>query len=661
MTSQQFTPDNVTFSRILTIENRKIGYTIPPYQRGYIWGNKQWEELWSEIYNEEIGVIQNNNFLGAIICIQNTTGTEAITWREVVDGQQRITTLTLLFIAIWKKLGSIVEDELKKELSEISFSDEFKTALSDIKRMLFMSDNVDNPMPRLQPARIADDDKVFKKILQTLVDYSTIVTEIYKYHESAKTKIAFPTLIRTTNSPINNSFTYEKSKIYECLVYFEKQIPNNVDDILKIYNCVKNMRFVLLLASAEEDAYQLFQVLNDRGVDLSSVDVIKSYLFAGLNQSDAELASRHEQWIEMQKILGSTAIQERYLRHLYNAHLRFEYKIEDKILDQTRVTTLKSDYRYLISKFDNATMDKFYDSIIENGQLYKEISNPVDVVSTGGFLTDSDKIKFRLKDLKNIEAATSYLLLLYLKIEQNNDRLEFTDAEYLELLDFLCAYYVRRNIMGQPTTNKMDPLVVTLVHDLCQPSFIGSIKNLLASNIDKKSQWKIVFDKIKDSYLNRNRYKIATWDEFAAELATIDMYAKQRDILDFMFTRIEENTNNRLARVDWQIEHIHPQNPRQGVEKWPNHVGKLGNLTLTLYNQNLSNKDFKTKRDFKDKHGVLRGYSAGVIYLNTNIRFGINSEFILAIAPDWTKEYVDQRTTSIILELKKFLRFPDEQ
>lgn len=92
---------NYPLSQILGTEQH-VKYIIPKYQREYIWGKEEWEFLFNDLSDNE-----NGYFLGTIICIplqrENTFNIQRL---ELVDGQQRLTTLSIIYAAIYDKLNS---------------------------------------------------------------------------------------------------------------------------------------------------------------------------------------------------------------------------------------------------------------------------------------------------------------------------------------------------------------------------------------------------------------------------------------------------------------------------------------------------------------------------------------------------------------------------
>ena len=80
-------------------------YIIPPYQREYSWKEEQWESLFNDIYENETGY-----FLGSIICISSETNE-----LDVIDGQQRLTTLSILLLSLYEKLSHHYNDFFSKK------------------------------------------------------------------------------------------------------------------------------------------------------------------------------------------------------------------------------------------------------------------------------------------------------------------------------------------------------------------------------------------------------------------------------------------------------------------------------------------------------------------------------------------------------------------
>ncbi|NKR46565.1 DUF262 domain-containing protein [Rhodococcus hoagii] len=93
-----------------------VVYRIPRYQREYKWSKPQWEDLFDDIFDSDI----SGYFLGSIICINQTTDTAAESVLEVVDGQQRLTTLSLLLTALYARSEPVVSSSMKNRLLSVN-------------------------------------------------------------------------------------------------------------------------------------------------------------------------------------------------------------------------------------------------------------------------------------------------------------------------------------------------------------------------------------------------------------------------------------------------------------------------------------------------------------------------------------------------------------
>ena len=113
---------NYPVSQLFDIEAGVV-YAIPRYQREYTWGKYQWESLFDDVLENDPGY-----FLGSIICINQTTDTLSVQKLELVDGQQRLTTLSLLFASVYQALKS----------HETDLDDEQRVELINLKRKLVL-------------------------------------------------------------------------------------------------------------------------------------------------------------------------------------------------------------------------------------------------------------------------------------------------------------------------------------------------------------------------------------------------------------------------------------------------------------------------------------------------------------------------------------------
>ena len=112
-------PDELTLANLLATEGNQWHYHIPRFQREYIWNKNNWSKLIEDIYENDPG-----HYMGSVICVHDTSeispANELI--YEVVDGQQRLTTISLLLAAIYSKLTNEVieaDPEINQDVDHI--------------------------------------------------------------------------------------------------------------------------------------------------------------------------------------------------------------------------------------------------------------------------------------------------------------------------------------------------------------------------------------------------------------------------------------------------------------------------------------------------------------------------------------------------------------
>ena len=260
-----------------------VSYRIPPYQREYSWRKSHWEDLFEDLVDAD-----GAHFLGTIITLDQTTDTLEGNILQVVDGQQRLTTLTILLAAVYALLQERRED----------LDDDTRTDLTNLGRLLVRkSDGLPRVTPQKQGLNLFD----YRKVLQD------------------------------AGLPIEGEWKpyFPSRRIAKCYQYFRTAILNlaetegvtQTEAALRVHEAALKAVMVKIEVASHADAFVLFESLNNRGMPLSPVDLIKNHLLAESEKKqimNVDQAFRH--WNEMLSNLGdSYSTQERFLRHYYNA------------------------------------------------------------------------------------------------------------------------------------------------------------------------------------------------------------------------------------------------------------------------------------------------------------------------------------------------------
>ena len=313
-------------------QDEKIVYIVPPYQREYTWKKHQWEALFNDLLENKPGY-----YLGTIICINQTRDTSAPKQElDLIDGQQRMTTLSLLYASIYQVLRHR-RDEL---------TDDQQEELPGLRTRLALKK--DKTQPRLAPQLQTHNQEDY---------FSVLRDELGLPVEGDKPKNA-------GNRRIYRAYKYFLDRV-------EWQAANesrSIADIFGLMELVNAAIIVKIEVLTHSDAYILFESLNNRGVPLTAVDIIKNKLLSIISKRGEAIQPYYNRWKRLVKHLGDDyAVQDRFFRHFYNA-FRGHYT-ELKLPQLATRTTLIPIYEGLLD-FD---VHIVFDELQAAAQVYGKI------------------------------------------------------------------------------------------------------------------------------------------------------------------------------------------------------------------------------------------------------------------------------------------------
>lgn len=584
------TVDQTTVAEIFSINSDKI-YRIPKYQREYTWGINDWDALFNDVTDNDHGY-----FLGSYICVNS--GSLNGTILEVIDGQQRFSTLILLLTALYEKLSEHKDDMDDDDRNDLA---NLRSELANKKQTFAANGKKKTEYKQrlfLQKQNMNDED--FSYILYD----NGIITD-------PKTKP-----LNFGNRRIAKAYRHFGKLIEDEVVEIRNENPN-ITEVGVLFGIVRKFETAVLVGievDTNKDAYMLSESLNHRGVPLSALDLIKNTLIAQAEDaSDAD--NSYEKWKYILNCVGQDdySVQERFFRQYYNAfreELNEPYPKTDKRYYlgylATRTTLLD-----IYEKMIKDDYKRFLDDLSEKAERYSVIVNNSD---------ETHEYTDTLLDLSRISGAPSYILLLYLM--SNQDGLNLMDTDLKAIIKVLITFFVRRNVTDVPNTRKLTQLFMDIIAEakLLQGN---SIVQVVRDRLQAVSASDALFeDKLRGPVYDENP------EAARFILCSIEAQHQTKEIYADLWSR----DNNK--KYVWTIEHIFPEGenvPASWVQMIAggdlalakqhraNYVHTIGNLTITGYNQNLSNMSFEQKRDrtSKDKTKEI-GYKNG-LYLNTGV------------------------------------------
>ena len=264
--------DTGTTSYLELIGNGKT-YRVPPYQRDYAWTQQEWEDLWNDVV-ELRGDPDGRHYMGALV-VQAHGDREFF----VIDGQQRLATISLLALAIIARLRRMADAGEEEDRNR-----ERATGL----RNRFIGEKDPASLIESSRLRLNEIDDPFYQ------DYLVQLRE-----------------------PLNpRGLPRSNALLWQCFQYFSKQIDelqvdadNAGEEIAKVLSetVARHLLFILITVDDELDAYTLFETLNARGLELTTTDLLKNYFFSKV-RVPTDMDALKRRW----HTLIATVTQERF-------------------------------------------------------------------------------------------------------------------------------------------------------------------------------------------------------------------------------------------------------------------------------------------------------------------------------------------------------------
>lgn len=556
--------------------NTSRQFIVPIFQRNYSWQKNQYEQLWFDILRASKFKEKQNHFIGSIVYIDMGTPAGRPQQLLLIDGQQRLTTISILLCAI--------KDYVQKFNLETKLIN-----LAKIKnQFLYNSDEI-------------DEDRY--KLLLNVQDKETYIKLI-------------DNTIFTVNKPATN--------IIKCYEFFYERIEDFIKQhgqIDEIYAGIFKLSLVSISLDKDSDNPQMiFESMNSTGKDLSQTDLLRNYLLMDLTpEKQTRLYKTY--WKPMEELFGEDIYK--------NDVNKFDYFIRDFL-------TLKSNTGY-ICKINNVyeNFKRYYlDNNCEKFAVLRDLFTYAKYYACIDLLQENDdELKLYWQEFKKLDSHVVYPFLL--KLYDDYSRQILIKEDFKKILQVVISYLWRRAICEIPT-NSLSKTFATLYQAVDKDDYVNSV---IKAFVFKSSYKRFPSDyevreklQIKDIYHFRLRKYLLEALENYYHKEPIDLNTANYTIEHIMPQNIEHNLSwQQMLGEDWQEVHSL-------------YLHSLGNLTITGYNAEMSNKSFVEKVNGES------GFKHSHLKLNESI----------AQCDVWNKKAIQRRTnilTDIILKIWKYPEF----
>lgn len=539
-----------TEAKLLDFIKKSPQFIIPIYQRTYSWTASECQQLWDDILragqNEEISA----HFIGSVVYIEQ--GLYQVTSQSpllVIDGQQRLTTVTLLLEALARALGD----------------DEPMDGFSDVKLRAYYLLN-----------QLEKGERAFKLLL-TQNDKESLLALVQQR--------AWP---ETPSTRVKENFEF-----------FQKAIKGLGDDLTPLCAGLAKLVIVDIALSRGQDNPQLiFESMNSTGRELTQADLIRNFVLMGL-EPDHQTRLYEEHWRPMEVAFG----QEGYTKH-FDGFMRHYLTVRTGEIP--KISGVYEAFKEYSRKPRIAAAG--VDALIADVHTF------ANYYCAMALDREPDKeLAVAFQDLRELRVDVAYPFLLELYDDYANGCL--SQADCVSAVRLIESYVFRRAICNIPT-NSLNKTFATFGRALQKERYLESIRAHFL---------------LLPSYR-----RFPNDEEFQRELKVRDLYNFPRR--SYWLRRLENHGRKERVIVDeYTIEHILPQNPNLSAQ-WKADLGPdwarvqeswlhtLGNLTLTGYNSEYSDRSFVEKRDMEG------GFRESPLRLNAGLgqQEGWNEEAIRA-------------------------------
>lgn len=565
-------------------------YVVRAYQREYVWEEKHVNELLNDVYiqfEENKSGSDWEYFIGSIIVCESKGV------YELIDGQQRMTTICLILCAIRDFLQTLEPNK----------------SLDALKKLISSSSTDRNGNEKFRDRIELQYDEDSRKVLENIASKQNF-----------------------DNIPENGSVERIKNAYNAARIFFREEFGEDKDtipELRKFYACfIKNVKLVRVETKSMSQALTVFATINNRGVGLDGMDLLKNLMFIQIKNKDFDKLK--VKWQKMLDIIFKSKEKPlRFLRYFIMANYDSERLRKDNIYEWFEQN--KDQCGYLEKPFD------FMNSLLESAQALANFKKGQDINGNPN------------RYLQNIlYLSSSQHLVLLLATKKWSSQLFTEICQQVE--NFLFIY----NITGQGT-NKLETVFRKWAAKLRVIEDKSSLHKFIAEEIEPKkkllaSKFENSFYELQESSINSKKLKYI--------LAKLTQYIDEEAYKD---DKSHVSLQDTYMNKSVEIEHILPQKYNKLASTFDKpddidkYVERLGNLTLIEkpINSSIKNKSFEIKKESykQSKYLITKSIAEKVnIGINTSIDRAVKG---LDSYEEWNSESIESRQKMLTQLAKK--------
>lgn len=511
-------------------------YKIPRFQRPYSWDRGNIEEFWTDVIEGAAA----SYFIGSMVFYKKAHET------FVVDGQQRLTTLTIFLAALRDVLSEATEDSLAKGIQNViqrkDINDEMRYVLLTETSYPYFQDHIQSfEDPELDDAPSPEE---------------ADMADAYNYAKGKFEEIV---------ARVNSKKTKDGAK--------KKAIRTKLQELR---DRLLNLQVIIVELDNEDEAYIIFETLNTRGKDLAVQDLLKNHLTRLLPAGSADVDATRKRWGHVTEEIAKSA-----------ANLDMSTYVHHFWLSREDYTPLKTLFKRIKSKVNKNNAKQFLMDLDEGVETYRCIFDP----DAFDWEKEQQAVVRSLRALQTFRIRQPTPLVFSL--------LRAGFGETISLKQLKAALYAIEAFHFQHTA----------IASLSSSGGISMMYAAAARELftEKNQQKRAAHLQAFRTKLAGRIPEEGTFTAQFKEVRFLSTDTKQRPLVRYILERIDEHhrTDKIADYSKMTIEHIAPENPSSGKGKVVD-AGNIGNLIFVSENMNgkLKNKDFAAKKKIFERAGI---------------------------------------------------------
>jgi hypothetical protein len=506
-------------------------YRIPRFQRPYSWTRENIQEFWDDVVRDH----PVDYFIGSMVTFK-----EGNQRYGVVDGQQRLTTITILLAVLRNKLQALGLEDLARGIHGL------------IERR-----NIDN-----KEEFILSTETAYPFFQDHILKWGTPDVAVTPMREEENLQRAFDQFI----SLVDDAIAHVEAG---CAGGEDRRRESVKQRLVEVRDAVLDLKVIFVKLDDEDDAYIIFETLNTRGKDLSLTDLVKNHVTKHLKASSASVDQAKVKWEQILETIEGSSIDletDTFIHHFWLS--RYDYR------------PAKSLFKELKRRIGKAECGQFLNSLVSDSALYRSIHD----IGYGRWSKNEQRIAESLRALQlfRVQQQTPCVLSLVRSFKAGRIKKKHLEQALVAIEKF---HFLFTAVTSQRSSGGISGMYASLGRRLFEADTTGSALS--------------VINELKAKLRDR----IPSFGEVKAlfsEIVQTDRLSKQRGLVKYILSAFLSDTRSGIV-TDYDkmtIEHLLPQSQIGEGGLTEAVVGQLGNLILVspAMNERLGSKSFLEKK-----------------------------------------------------------------